>query len=279
MDIQVFFVSYLIFGAMVGTFLNVLIYRLPIMLTNLSSRSESHGEEIKMRSHLRNINLFQPGSFCHHCNESIPIKYNIPILGWIFLRGASRCCNKKISTRYLFIEVLAVIQTLLVLMIFKEDLLICTSLVLIWSLTALAFIDFDTYLLPDCMTIPLLWLGLLINIDTVFAPLTSAVLGAVSGYLFLWLSYWLFKIVRGIDGMGYGDFKLMAALGAWFGVSAVPFLILFSSFFGLVAYAIFYFFDKKDNGKEINYIAFGPYISLAGVLYLFLGSHVTNLFS
>ncbi|CNE84902.1 prepilin peptidase [Yersinia similis] len=278
MGIHDYFVGYLIIGAVVGSFLNVLIYRLPITLANCSPQYELHGQEVGISSHLKSINLFQPGSFCPHCNESIPIKYNIPILGWIFLRGVSRCCNKKISIRYLFIEILAVIQTLLVLMIFQEDLLICTSLVLIWTLTALAFIDFDTYLLPDCITIPLLWLGLLINIDTFFTPLSSAVLGAVSGYLFLWLSYWLFKIVRGVDGMGYGDFKLMAALGAWFGVSAVPFLILFSSLFGIVAYAVFYLFDRKENGKEINHIAFGPYISFAGILYLLIGSHVTNLF-
>lgn len=265
---------YIMIGACIGSFINVLIYRLPIMLANALPKPELQGNEKEIYSSRPRINLFYPRSFCPNCKKIVPARYNIPIISWIILRGISHCCNKKISTRYVFIELLAVIQTLAVLLVFKEDLLIFTSLILIWTLTALTFIDLDSYLLPDTITLPLLWVGLLVNINSTFASLSSAVLGAVIGYLFLWLSYWLFKLVKGIDGMGYGDFKLMAALGAWFGVNAIPFLIFTSSIFGILVYATFYFFSKK----RVTHIAFGPYISLAGVIYLFFGESITLLF-
>lgn len=276
LDIYIFIriLFYVVLGLCVGSFLNVIIYRLPIMLSSSTSNeidSVSHSGCHKFR---HGFNLCFPNSFCPHCYCSIPLKYNIPLLGGLFLRGTSQCCRRKINPRYVIIEILTALLTLAVSRFYQDDYVMVASLVLIWGLITLTFIDLDCYLLPDNITLPLLWVGLLININDTFSPLSFSVIGAVVGYIFLWLPYFLFKVFKGIDGMGHGDFKLMAALGAWFGVAAIPCLILLSSCLGIISYiTIYYFFNKK-----VKYIAFGPYIALSGGIYLFFGEQITLSF-
>ncbi|HDL8344583.1 TPA: prepilin peptidase, partial [Yersinia enterocolitica] len=255
----------------VGNILNVVIYRLPIMLSNtFPGNALDHN---KVTIYKNDFNLFFPKSFCPNCLSSLPYKYSIPILGWFYLQGIAQCCNQRISLRYIIVEILTVILTLVTILFFHDDKFGFFNILLVWGLIVLVFIDIDCYLLPNCITQPLLWCGLLLNMYNAFLPLSFYVLGAVCGYLFLWLPNWIFKILKGIDGMGYGDFKLMAALGAWFGVAAVPFIILLSSLFGVVAYVII----NKFSREKVKYVAFGPYISLTGLVYLFWGESVTCL--
>jgi general secretion pathway protein O len=157
--------------------------------------------------------------------------------------------------------------------IFQDTYLVFCSLLLVWALIVLTFIDLSYYILPDCITMPLLWCGLILNINDTFSPLSFSVFGAVIGYLFLWSPYWIFKLLKDIDSMGHGDFKLMAALGAWFGITAIPFLVLISSSLGIIAYI---FIDVFSNEKR-KFIAFGPYISLSGIGYIFWGEYITSL--
>lgn len=264
------FLFYTIAGLCVGSFLNVIIYRLPIMLFTTANKNKVTNIGSKDSRYKGNINLCLPKSFCPSCNSSLRIIDNIPIVSWLLLRGRSRCCHQRISFRYLIVELLTAILTLLIAFWAKSDYLTIIGLLLIWGLITLSFIDLDCYLLPDCITLPLLWIGLILNIDNVFCPLSSAVLGAVVGYIFLWLPYWLFKLFKGIEGMGYGDFKLMAAMGAWFGVSTIPMLVLLSSSLGIIVSIVISYISKKNGG----YIAFGPYICLAGGINLFLGDAI-----
>ncbi len=275
MSFDIFFLIsilfYIVLGLYVGNILNVIIYRLPIMLSNtFPGNALDHN---KVTIYKNDFNLFFPKSFCPNCLSSLPYKYSIPILGWFYLQGIAQCCNQRISLRYIIVEILTVILTLVTILFFHDDKFGFFNILLVWGLIVLVFIDIDCYLLPNCITQPLLWCGLLLNMYNAFLPLSFYVLGAVCGYLFLWLPNWIFKILKGIDGMGYGDFKLMAALGAWFGVAAVPFIILLSSLFGVVAYMII----NKFSGEKVKYVAFGPYISLTGLVYLFWGESVTCL--
>ncbi|HHA0034102.1 TPA: A24 family peptidase [Yersinia enterocolitica] len=265
------FLFYTVLGLCVGSILNVVIYRLPIMLSDTSPENALDHKEVTIYKNA--FNLFVPKAFCPNCLSPLPYKYNIPILGWFYQQGMAQCCNQRISLRYIIVEILTVILTLVTILFFRDEDLGTCNLLLVWGLIVLLFIDIDCYLLPDCITQPLLWCGLLLNMHNAFFPLSLYVLGAVCGYLFLWLPNLIFKILRGIDGMGYGDFKLMAALGAWFGVAAVPFIIFLSSLFGVVAYVII----NKFSREKIKYIAFGPYISLTGLVYLFWGKSVADL--
>ncbi|AKP32931.1 prepilin peptidase [Yersinia aleksiciae] len=255
---------FIFIGLCVGSFLNVIIYRLPIMLTGFVSKKSVKYKESEVFKN--KINLCFPRSFCPSCYCPLGIRHNIPIFSWLFLRGITHCCKQSISPRYLVVELLTAILTLAIIYCMRDNYIMIASLFLVWSLVVLSFIDLDCYLLPDCITLPLLWGGLLLNINNSFSPLPFAVIGAVGGYLFLWVPYWLLKIFRGVEGMGYGDFKLMSALGAWFGLSAIPALVLLSSCFGIIAYIAIYNVSKS----KVKYIAFGPYIALSGVVYLFL---------
>ncbi|CNK48932.1 prepilin peptidase [Yersinia mollaretii] len=255
---------FLVIGLCVGGFLNVIIYRLPIILTGMVSKdSVKYKESDVFKSKL---NLLFPRSFCPGCFNPLRVEHNIPVFSWLFLRGVTHCCHQRISPRYLIVELLTAILTLAVIYSIKSDYVTIASLFLVWALIVLSFIDLDCYLLPDCITFPLLWCGLLFNINNGLSSLPFAVIGAVVGYLFLWLPYWLLKFFRGVEGMGYGDFKLMSALGAWFGLSAIPVLVLLSSCFGIMAYVVIH----KVSKNKVKYIAFGPCIALAGVAYLFI---------
>lgn len=261
-----------VLGLCVGSFLNVVIYRIPIMILDSTSVSALNRKKI-MPFKLR-FNLLFPRSFCPNCYHPIRPCYNIPVFGWLLLRGVTQCCHQRINPRYIIVEILTLFLTLCSVFFIQDIHLLFCGLLFSWAVTALAIIDIEHYILPDCITLPLLWCGLIININHVFSPLSFSVLGAVTGYMFLWFPYWIFKFFRNIDGMGYGDFKLMAALGAWFGIVAIPFLALLSSCLGIVAYIIINSLLKK----KLQYIAFGPYIALAGVAYLFWGQHINFLF-
>ncbi|WP_174848557.1 prepilin peptidase [Yersinia artesiana] len=272
MDFLISILFFTVLGLCVGSFLNVVIYRLPIMVSDSSSTKTVNGNEVI--SFKCRFNLCFPSSFCPNCFHPLKLRYNIPLVGWLFLRGIAQCCQKRINPRYVIVELLTLFLTLSSVFFIKDSYLVFYGLLFIWAVIALSFIDIEHYILPDCITLPLLWCGIFFNINNAFSPLSFSVLGAIAGYMFLWLPYWIFKLFKNIDGMGYGDFKLMAALGAWFGIIAIPFLVLLSSCLGVMAYIIINYLLKK----KLKYIAFGPCIALAGVVYLFLGQYINFLF-
>ncbi len=257
---------------MVGSFLNVVIHRLPKMLELgwQHQCAELRGEEPTL---LPTYNLIVPRSACPHCHHAISAWENIPVISYLLLRGKCRGCGAAISLRYPAIEAISGILCGFAAWHFGFGLATAAVLFLIWALLALTAIDFDTQLLPDDITLPLLWAGLLLNLFDVFTNLQSAVLGAVFGYLSLWGVYWLFKIVTGKEGMGYGDFKLLAALGAWLGWQMLPLIILSSSLVGAVVGITLMVVAK--HGRNIP-IPFGPYLAGGGLIALFWGPTLTQ---
>lgn len=249
----------------VGSFLNVVIYRLPLILERgwQAEAAELRGEEIPEQAR---FNLMVPRSRCPHCDHQITALENIPVISWLALRGRCSSCSARISPRYPMVELSTALLSLLVFVLLGPSLKMLAALGLTWALIALTMIDFDTQLLPDDITLPLLWAGLIINLSGVFVPLEAAVLGAVIGYLSLWSVYWLFKLVTGREGMGYGDFKLLAALGAWMGWLSVPLILLMSSIVGSVI-GLGYLVIRRESAP----FAFGPYIAIAGFITLLWG--------
>lgn len=261
-----------VLGLMVGSFLNVVIHRLPKMLEIgwHQQCAELRGEDPVPSPP---YNLMVPRSACPHCNHAISAWENIPVISYLLLRGKCKGCGAAISPRYPIIEALSGILSAYAAWYFGFGLTAAGALLLIWALLALTVIDFDTQLLPDDITLPLLWLGLLLSLFNVFTDLHSAVLGAVIGYLTLWVVYWLFKLVTGKEGMGYGDFKLLAALGAWLGWQMLPLIILLSSMVGAVV-GITLMVALK-HGRNIP-IPFGPYLAGGGLIALFWGQNLTQ---
>ncbi|ESH94527.1 methyltransferase [Cupriavidus sp. HPC(L)] len=255
-------------GLVVGSFLNVVVHRLPRMMER---------EEANYLAALRHepapfpdrYDLVVPRSSCPHCGHAIAPWENIPVLGYLLLRGRCSSCRKPIGLRYPAVELISAALCALAAWHFGPTWQALAALVLIWSLLSLALIDADTQLLPDQITQPLLWLGLLLNMTGLFAPIGDAVIGAAAGYLLLWTTYWLFKLLRGKEGMGYGDFKLMAALGGWFGWQALPALVLVSSVVGLVYGLAKIALRRHDRDTPFP---FGPFIAGAGLLVLFAGA-------
>jgi len=262
----------LFLGLMVGSFLNVVIHRLPKMLERgwqqqcAELRDESPAPQAP-------YNLVIPRSACPHCDHAIGALENIPILSYLLLRGKCKGCGARISPRYPIIEAVSGILCAYAAAHFGFGWAAVGALLLIWALLALTAIDFDTQLLPDDITLPLLWTGLLFNSFGTFANLHSAVLGAVFGYLALWGVYWLFKLVTGKEGMGYGDFKLLAALGAWMGWQMLPLIIMSSSLVGTVVGLTLIVAAK--HGRNIP-IPFGPYLAGGGLIALFWGQTLTQ---
>jgi len=264
----------LIAGLCVGSFLNVVIVRVPRMmeLEWQQQAAELRGEE---PADTAPFNLVTPRSHCPGCGHAIGLLENVPLLSWLFLRGRCSSCGMRIPARYPLVEALTGVLSLIAIWRFGPTAAGAGALLLGFFLVALTFIDLDTQLLPDDMTLSLLWLGLLFNLWGVFAPLESAVIGAIAGYLVLWSIYWLFRLVTGKEGMGYGDFKLLAALGAWFGWQALPAIILLSSIVGAtVGIALMIF---RRHGREVP-IPFGPYLAGAGLLALYFGQPLSRWF-
>jgi leader peptidase (prepilin peptidase)/N-methyltransferase len=254
-------------GLIVGSFLNVVILRLPKMMEQSWRRECCELLEQSLADDLP-LTLSYPGSQCPGCG--IPIKpwQNIPVISWLLLRGQCAQCGMRISARYPFVELVTGLLSGLAAWQFGFGAEAISALVLIWVLIALTGIDMDTQLLPDSLTLPLVWVGLCVNLFAVWTPLSAAVIGAMLGYGSLWSVYWLFKLVTGKEGMGYGDFKLLAALGAWFGWQAVPLMILLSSFVG-AALGIAILIAQRQ-GRDTP-MPFGPYLAGAGLLTLFFG--------
>ncbi len=257
-------------GLVVGSFLNVLIYRLPLMLEAGWRRDccELLEQPAPESPHL---NLASPNSHCPHCKAPIKPWQNIPVFSYIALGGKCASCRAGISLRYPVVESVTGLASLFLALYFGPTPALPGALLFTWALIALTLIDIDHQLLPDDITLPLLWLGLLFNISGVFVSLQDAVIGAIAGYLILWSVYWLFKLLTGKEGMGYGDFKLLAALGAWFGWQALPVIILLSSLVGaVIGIALMVI---KRRGREVP-IPFGPYLAMAGWVILVWGDPI-----
>lgn len=259
-----------IVGLLVGSFLNVVIYRLPKIMER---EWQTQCAELNQTSlpEVSRYTLSVPRSACPGCGHRITALENIPVMSYLWLRGKCAECRTHISVRYPVVEAITGILTAITASYFGYGLAAIAAIVFIWILIALTFIDFDTQLLPDSLTLPLLWLGLLVNIQATFVPLHTAVIGAMAGYLSLWSIYWLFKLITGKEGMGYGDFKLLAAIGAWLGWSMLPIVILLSSAVGAIVGIILIIVAKQ--GRSIP-IPFGPYLAGGGLIALFWGKDI-----
>jgi len=254
-------------GLCVGSLLNVVIHRLPKMMQAQwrDDCAELEGREPEPRAA---YNLFTPRSACVKCGTQITALQNIPVVSWLALRGRCAKCGVPISARYPAVEALGAAIALLMAWRFGYSAALPFALVYGWMLIALTFIDFDTQLLPDDITLPLLWLGLSANSFGAFVDLRSAVMGAVGGYLVLWVVYWAFKLIAKKEGMGYGDFKLLAALGAWTGWQVLPVVIVVSAGLGAVIGSLMLWLSRKGADTRIP---FGPYLALGGIAGLVWG--------
>jgi leader peptidase (prepilin peptidase)/N-methyltransferase len=231
--------------------------------------AELEGREVPEEPRL---DLLHPPSRCPSCGTPIKAIQNIPVVSWLVLRGKCAACRASISARYPFVELLAGVLAVVVAVRFGYSAALIAALVYVWALIALAFIDFDTQLLPDDITLPLLWLGLLVNSQGVFVDLRSAVFGAAAGYLVLWSVYWGFKLLTKKEGMGFGDFKLLAAIGAWGGWQILPFVILVSAAIGAVVGSIGLWLAKRGTDTRIP---FGPFLAFGGIAGILWGMQAT----
>jgi leader peptidase (prepilin peptidase)/N-methyltransferase len=274
-------------GSAIGSFINVAVYRLPIMLTrdwqqqSLEILEDATGKNSLVAALARRLpnqetpfNLVVPNSTCPLCNVGIKPWHNIPIVGYFLVRGRCANCRKTISRRYPLVEAITAILTAVIIVILGPNLKGLAGCFLLWSLITLSLIDYDTQLLPDNITMPFLWLGLVINYFGVITSFESAFWGACIGYMTLWTVFQLFKLVTGKKGMGYGDFKMLAMLGAWLGVQTVPLIIVLSSFAGAAIGGIMILFGR-DKAKPIK---FGPFLAVAGFVALLWGNELIDLY-
>ena len=261
-----------LFGLLIGSFLNVVVYRLPVMAQRELDNYIAH-EAGKELPHQDRFNLMVPRSACPHCGHQITALENIPIVSWLALRGKCSACKAPISPRYPIVEAVTGLLSAVLVWHFGSGWLGLASLAFAYFLIAMTLIDYDTKTLPDDLTYPLLWLGLLVNLDGTIVPLRDAVIGAMAGYLALWAVYWLFKLATGKEGMGYGDFKLLAALGAWMGWQMLPSIIILSSFVGAIVGLSLILFKGRSRDETIP---FGPYLAGAGMIALLYGIPLTR---
>lgn len=264
-----------IFGLMVGSFLNVVIHRLPIMMERAWHQEcrallETAAPD-ETAEPAEPYNLVVPRSRCPQCNKLIEAWENIPVISYLLLRGRCSGCGTKISPRYPAVEVLTALLSVAVAWRFGVTWQAAAALGLTWSLVALSFIDLDRQLLPDAITQPLLWAGLSLSLFPIFVDSTASIVGAVLGYLLLWSVYHLFRLATGKEGMGYGDFKLLAVLGAWLGWGMLPIIVLLSSVVGAVIGIAMIAFAKHDRQVPIP---FGPYLAIAGWVALMWGDAI-----
>lgn len=261
------------FSLCIGSFLNVVILRLPKMMQQDWRCQCEEFLELPdgQRQEEEPVTLSKPASTCPSCGHKIRAWENIPVISYLVLGGKCASCKTGISPRYPLIEAVTALFSVVTVFVIGPTEAALWALLLVWSLIALTVIDFDTQLLPDSITLPLMWLGLVLNYFGVLTDFTSAFWGAVAGYLSLWSVYWLFKLVTGKEGMGHGDFKLLAALGAWLGWQLLPAVILLSSLVGAVVGISLMVFRK--HGREVP-IPFGPYLAAAGLLCLWFGTEI-----
>lgn len=273
-NISIFTAVATITGLVVGSFLNVVIHRTPLMLMrrwreecqSLMANSPSEAPAVR-------YNLVTPASRCPHCERPIRALENIPVVSYLWLRGKCAGCHKPISLRYPFVELLSAALAGAVAWHFGYGFQALAAILLTWVLVALTFIDIDHQLLPDVMVLPFLWIGLLVNLNGTFVDLPSAIIGAVAGYLTLWTVFQLFKLVTGKEGMGYGDFKLLALFGAWLGWKLLPLIILLSSFIGAIVGIALIVFRGRDRAQPIP---FGPYLAAAGWVAMLWGESIVR---
>jgi len=279
----VFFVTTIFFlGLLVGSFLNVVIYRLPIMFKRewrkdcCNYLEENYNAKIQLDTTgepEEPFNLIKPDSTCPNCGHKIRAWENIPIISYIFLKAKCSNCKTPIYFRYPFIELLSASLAALCAWQFGFSLAGFTAISLSWALISLAVIDYDTQYLPDQITLPFLWLGLILNLNNTFTDINSAIIGAIAGYLSLWSIYHLFKLITKKEGMGYGDFKLLALLGAWMGWQFLPVIIILSSLVGSIIGISLILFKKHQRDIPIP---FGPYLAIAGWIALLWGTNINQ---
>ena len=263
-------------GLMVGSFLNVVIHRLPlIMQRDWRSQCAEYLEQPEQAPADEAISLSRPRSRCPHCGHAIGALENIPVISYLWLRGKCANCGARISPRYPIIEIVTALLSAAVAWHFGFGWALAGGLLLTWALIALTMIDVDHQLLPDNITLPLLWLGLALNLGGLYTDIDSAVIGAMAGYLSLWSIYWLFKLATGKEGMGFGDFKLLALLGAWMGWQALPVIILLSSAVGAVIGIGLIVLRGRDRNIPIP---FGPYLAIAGWIAFLWGDRITQAY-
>jgi leader peptidase (prepilin peptidase)/N-methyltransferase len=267
-------------GLVVGSFLNVVAYRIPIMMERAwrAQCDELKAQPFTPPAHVadaKRFDLWWPPSTCPGCGRGIAAQHNIPVLGFLWLRGRCASCGAKISPRYPLVETFAALLALATAYTFGPTWQTVAALGFAWTLLALTLIDLDHKLLPDSLTLPLLWAGLLVNIPGLFAPLPASVIGAAAGYLALWSVYMLFKLVTGKEGMGYGDFKLLAAIGAWVGWQLLPVVILLSAVVGSIVGIALILFGGRSSQTAIP---FGPYLAAAGLIALLWGERLVQLY-
>lgn len=276
-----FYTVVVILGLMVGSFLNVVVYRLPIMMKrewlcdcHEFLKSEGVGD-VKIEVQQERFNLVVPRSRCPNCQKPISAIENIPLLSFLFLKGKCKHCQQSIAKRYPIIELVTGLLSCIVAVHFGFTWPCLFALIFTWSLIAASIIDFDHHLLPDNITMPLLWLGLILALYDVFISIEHALLGAIFGYLALWAVFWGFKFLTGKEGMGYGDFKLLAALGAWCGLMQLPLIVLVSSLLGAIVGISMIVFRGHQRSKPIP---FGPYLAFAGWISLLFGDKIVSAY-
>ncbi|MEN5199158.1 A24 family peptidase [Pseudomonas wadenswilerensis] len=263
----------LLLGLIVGSFLNVLVHRLPIMLERQWQAEAREVLELPSEAQAPRFDLLLPPSQCPHCAHRIRPWENIPVISYLALRGRCSGCQARISPRYPLVELACGALTLFVAWRFGVTGTALALLVLSWGLLAMSMIDIEHQLLPDALVLPLLWLGLIVNAFEMFVPLEDALWGTVAGYLSLWSVFWVFKMVTGKEGMGYGDFKLLAMLGAWGGWQILPLTLLLSSLLGALIGLIMLRLQRKQASTPIP---FGPYLAIAGWIALLWGGQITT---
>ncbi|PCI19317.1 MAG: prepilin peptidase [Piscirickettsiaceae bacterium] len=264
-------------GLLVGSFLNVVVYRLPIMLqrnwTSECLSFLSREDEITTEAEL--FNLSTPRSRCPSCKHLISSIENIPVISYIFLKGRCRNCKSAISIRYPLVELTTACLSFAIALQFGVSIQTCAALIFTWTLICLALIDFDTQLLPDSITLPLLWSGLFFSLFHTFTDPVTSIIGALAGYLSLWSVYWAFKIITKKEGMGYGDFKLLAAIGAWLGWQALPLVIMLSAFVGAIIGISLIIIQGRHKSTPIP---FGPFLAIAGFIALIWGDYINEFY-
>lgn len=270
--------SVLLLGLLIGSFLNVVILRFPVMMFR-SWKQDCLEMDSNLPKHpaiddlSKPFNLLKPDSHCPKCQAPVRAWQNIPVLSWVLLRGKCAGCGTPIGLRYPAVEIATAILSTALLLVYPWGWQLAAMLVFTWLLISMSVIDIDHQILPDTMTLSLLWLGLMVNSQGLFTDLESAVYGAAAGYLALWSVFWIFKLVTGKEGMGYGDFKLLAALGAWLGVQSLPLIILLSSVVGAVVGIAGIIILGRDKNVPIP---FGPYLAAAGWIAALWGNDISQ---
>ena len=263
-----------VLGLLVGSFLNVVIYRLPVMMErDWQGQCREYLDKPPVKE--APFNLSQPASRCPHCDHKIRFYENIPLLSYLWLHGKCSSCQAAISIRYPLIELLTGILSAVIAWYFGYTPQAVAALLLTWALITLSMIDVDHQLLPDSITLPFMWLGLALSLFPVFADMHASLVGAIAGYLSLWTIYQLFKLVTGKEGMGFGDFKLLALLGAWMGWQALPMIVLLSSAVGAVLGVGMIAIQGRDRAQPIP---FGPYLAIAGWIALLWGEQISGAY-